>query len=142
MSTSIATADPASRVQQIRSFLRQHDLRAWIAWRPDELVMMSGYLPYWGASLLIYFANADPVLFVPQLEPRDHIPNGVRVTEYPWSYLKCANPYSFLVSLVRAGLQREAVPPARVGRTSCAARPPLPLPTTHPIPTMSTVSHH
>jgi len=94
MSTSIATADPASRVQQIRSFLRQHDLRAWIAWRPDELVMMSGYLPYWGASLLIYFANADPVLFVPQLEPRDHIPNGVRVTEYPWGDLKCANPYS------------------------------------------------
>ncbi len=64
MSTSIATADPARRVQQIRSFLHQHDLRAWIAWRPDELVMMSGYLPYWGASLLIYFANADPVLFV------------------------------------------------------------------------------
>ena len=134
MSTSIATVDPAYRVLQIRSFLHQHDLRAWIVWRPDELVMMSGYLPYWGASLLIYFANADPVLFVPQLEPRDHIPNGVRVTEYPWGDLKCADPYSILVSLVSAELAREGVTPERVGMNCSAARTALPMQTAEQIP--------
>jgi Metallopeptidase family M24 len=28
--------------EQIRKFLRQNELQAWIAWRPDELVMLSG----------------------------------------------------------------------------------------------------
>ena len=76
VSASRETSPPPSRVQQIRSFLRRHGLRAWIAWRPDELVMLSGYFPFWGASLLIYFAEDEPVLFVPQIEPRDHIPAG------------------------------------------------------------------
>jgi hypothetical protein len=50
--------------------------------------MLSGYFPFWGASLLIYFADQYPVLFVPQIEPRDHIPAGLRVQEYPWGDLK------------------------------------------------------
>ena len=100
VSASPVTAPPPPRAQQIRSFLQQHDLRAWIAWRPDELVMLSGYFPFWGASLLIYFADAEPVLFVPQIEPRDHIPAGLRVQEYPWGDLKCSDPYSALVSAV------------------------------------------
>lgn len=127
-------AGPFSRAQQIRSFLHQHDLRAWIAWRPDELVMMSGYLPYWGASLLIYFANADPVLFVPQLEPRDHIPPGVQVKEYPWGDLKCADPYSILVSMVGTELAKAAVTPEQVGMNCSAARTALPMQTAEQIP--------
>jgi Xaa-Pro dipeptidase len=134
MSTSIEIADHPSRVQQIRSFLHQLDLRAWIAWRPDELVMMSGYLPYWGASLLIYFADADPVLFVPQIEPRDHLPNRVGVKEYPWGDLKCADPYSILVSMVGAELAKEGVKRERVGMNCSATRTALPIQTAEQIP--------
>jgi Xaa-Pro dipeptidase len=134
MSTSIEIADHPSRVQQIRSFLHQHDLRAWIAWRPDELVMMSRYLPYWGASLLIYFADADPVLFVPQIEPRDHLPNRVVIKEYPWGDLKCADPYSILVSMVGAELAKEGVTRERVGMNCSATRTALPIQTAEQIP--------
>jgi Xaa-Pro dipeptidase len=134
MSSSIEIADHPSRVHQIRRFLHQLDLRAWIAWRPDELVMMSGYLPYWGASLLIYFADADPVLFVPQIEPRDHLPNRVAVKEYPWGDLKCADPYSILVSMVSAELAKEGVTRERVGMNCSATRTALPIQTAEQIP--------
>src|SRR5580700_11803581 len=100
VSTSLVTASTIPRAQQIHTFLQQHDLRAWIAWRPDELLMLSGYFPYWGASLLIYFADAEPLLFVPQIEPRDYIPSGLRMQEFPWGDLKCSDPYSVLVSTV------------------------------------------
>src|SRR5258708_8120286 len=109
MNASLVAASPPSRAQQIRSFLQQNNLRAWISWRPDELLMLSGYFPYWGASLLITFADAEPVIFVPQIEPRDHIPDGLRVREYPWGDLKCADPYSVLVSAVGSELVNSAV---------------------------------
>src|ERR1700675_2047489 len=106
MSESLVTASPPSRDQQIRSFLQKNNLQAWIAWRPDELLMLSGYFPFWGASLLIYFADAEPILYIPQIEPTDHIPAGLRVQEYPWGDLKCADPYSVLVSAVGNELVR------------------------------------
>ena len=74
METSILIGSPSPRAQQVRNFLKQNNLQAWIAWRPEELLMLSGYFPFWGASFLIHFADAEPVLFVPQIEPRDHIP--------------------------------------------------------------------
>jgi hypothetical protein len=103
------TANPPSRAKQISSFLQQNNLRAWISWRPDELLMLSGYFPYWGASLLITFADAEPAIFVPQIEPRDHIPDGLRIREYPWGDLKCADPYSVLVSAVGSELVKVGV---------------------------------
>jgi hypothetical protein len=50
VNVSPVTASPPSRAQRIRTFLQRHNLRAWIAWRPDELVMLSGYFLFWGAS--------------------------------------------------------------------------------------------
>jgi Xaa-Pro dipeptidase len=123
-----------ARGQQIRLCLREHKLRAWIAWRPDELVMMSGYLPYWGASLLIYFAEAEPIVFIPQIEPRDHIPEGLRVKEYPWGDLKCADPYSVLVSAVSEELARAKVARGEVGMNSSSARAALPIQAAEHIP--------
>ena len=128
------SSSPPSRPQQIRSFLQQHDLRAWIAWRPDELLMLSGYFPYWGASLLIYFADAQPVLFVPQLEPRDHIPAELRVQEYPWGDLKCSDPYSVLVSAVSKELAKAGIESNRVGMNPSAARTSLPIQAAEQIP--------
>jgi Xaa-Pro dipeptidase len=134
VSASPQTSPPPPRAQQIRNFLQQHDLRAWIAWRPDELVMLSGYFPFWGASLLIYFADAEPVLFVPQIEPRDHIPAGLRVQEYPWGDLKCSDPYSALVSAVGDELVGANIKPEQAGMNRSAARTSLPIQAAEQIP--------
>lgn len=123
-----------ARGQQIRRFLRENELRAWIAWRPDELVMMSGYLPYWGASLLIYFADEEPIVFVPQLEPRDHIPGGLQVKEYPWGDLKCADPYSILLSSVSDELAKAKLSREQVGMNPNSARAALPIQAAEHIP--------
>jgi len=134
MGVRIVSARPPSRTQQIRSFLRQYDLLAWIAWRPDELVMLSGYVPFWGASLLIYFADAEPVLFVPQIEPRDHIPAELHVQEYPWGDLKCSDPYSVLMSAVSKELVKARVEGEQVGVNSSASRISLPIQAAEQIP--------
>lgn len=134
MSANHQSAGPRSRAEQIRSFLLRHDLQAWIAWRPDELLMLSGYFPFWGASLLIYFADADPVLFVPQIEPTDHIPAGLRVQEYPWGDLKCSDPYSVLVSAVGQELFTAKVNGEKVGMNFSAARTSLPIQAAEQIP--------
>jgi Xaa-Pro dipeptidase len=96
--------------------------------------MLSGYFPFWGASLLISFSDAEPILFVPQIEPRDHIPAGLRVEEYPWGDLKCSNPYSVLVSavgneFVKAGIARE-----QAGMNPSASRTSLPIQAGEQIP--------
>ncbi|MGB8581626.1 MAG: Xaa-Pro peptidase family protein [Candidatus Sulfotelmatobacter sp.] len=131
---SASTAKPLSRQQQVQSFLRQNSLAAWIAWRPDELLMLSGYFPFWGASLLIYFADAEPLLFVPQIEPRDHIPVGLRVREYPWGDLKCSDPYSVLVSAVADELGKVHLDAERVGMNPSASRTSLPIQAAEQIP--------
>jgi Xaa-Pro dipeptidase len=134
VNSSSVTAPPLSRAQQMRTFLQRHNLRAWIAWRPDELVMLSGYFPFWGASLVIYFADAEPILFVPQVEPRDHIPAGLRVQEYPWGDLKCSDPYSALVSAVGSELIRAKSEAEQVGMNRGAARTSLPIQAAEQIP--------
>ena len=128
------TLNVPSRPQQIRSFLEQNHLRAWLAWRPDELLMLSGYFPAWGASLLIYFLDSAPVLFVPVLEPRDHIPAGLRVVQYPWGDLKCADPYAVLVSEVRAELAKAKAAAEQVGLLRSASRSSLPINAAEQIP--------
>jgi Xaa-Pro dipeptidase len=134
MGALIVTANPPSRAKQISNFLQQNNLRAWISWRPDELLMLSGYFPYWGASLLITFADAEPVIFVPQIEPRDHIPDGLRVREYPWGDLKCTDPYSVLVSAVGSELVKAGVEAEMVRMNPSAARTSLPINSAEQIP--------
>src|ERR1700688_388623 len=134
MSASLVAASPPSRAQQIRSFLRQNNLEAWISWRPDELLMVSGYFPFWGASLLIDLVDAEPVLFVPEIEPRDHIPVGLRVEEYPWGDLKCSDPYAVLASAVGAALANAKVRAEGVGMNPSAARSSLPIQAAEQIP--------
>jgi len=134
VSTSLVNASTIPRAQQIRNFLQKHDLRAWIAWRPDELLVLSGYFPYWGASLLICLADAEAILFVPLLEPRDHIPTGLRVQEYPWGDLKCGDPYSVLVSAVGSELVKAKVKGEQVGMNPSASRISLPIQAAEQIP--------
>jgi len=131
---SVMTGWPPSRPEQIKRFLGLNNLRAWIAWRPDELLMMSGYFPFWGASLLVYFADAEPVLFVPQIEPRDHIPGGLRVQEYPWGDLKCGDPYSVLISAIGDQLGKHGIQNEQVGLNTGAFRISLPIQAAEQIP--------
>jgi Xaa-Pro dipeptidase len=128
------TSKPPSRRQQVQKFLQQNRWEAWLAWRPDELLMLSGYFPFWGASLLIYFADADPLLFVPQIEPRDHIPYGLRVKDYPWGDLECSDPYSALVSVVGSELAKKNVKAEHVGVNHSASRTSLPIQAAEQIP--------
>jgi Xaa-Pro aminopeptidase len=96
--------------------------------------MLSGYFPFWGASLLIYFADAEPILFIPQIEPRDHIPVALRVQEYPWGDLKYSDPYSVLVSAVSAELVRAGVASEQAGMIPSASRISLPIQAAEQIP--------
>lgn len=115
------------RATIMRDFLQKHKLRAWIAWRPDELVLLSGCYPYWGASLLVFFAEAEPLLFVPVIEPRYQIPAGVRVREYPWGDLQCSDPFAVLRKLVGEELRNAGVHAQQVGMTPSTARTSLPI---------------
>jgi Xaa-Pro aminopeptidase len=96
--------------------------------------MLSGYFPAWGASLLIYFLDFDPVLFVPLIEPRDFIPAGLRVVQYPWGDIKCADPYSVLVSEVRSELAKAKAAPQQVGLVASSSRSSLPMNAAEQIP--------
>jgi Xaa-Pro dipeptidase len=116
----------SGRKESIRFFLQQHGFEAWLAWRPDELVMMSGYLPFWGASVLLYPQQKEPVLFVPELEPSDHIPAGLRVRAYPWGVLDCPNPFPVLIENICAELKSSGVEFSRVGMLHGTARTSLP----------------
>jgi Xaa-Pro dipeptidase len=134
MKTPNLSGSVPPRPQQIRTFLQENNLQAWIAWRPDELLMLGGYFPFWGASLLIYFSDDEPVLIVPQLEPRDHIPDGLRVREYPWGDLKCSDPYAVLVEAVGAELAKRKIASAQAGINSSTARTSLPIQAAEQIP--------
>ncbi|MFY9793445.1 MAG: Xaa-Pro peptidase family protein [Candidatus Sulfotelmatobacter sp.] len=137
-----STAKPLSRQQCVQGFLQKNSLGAWIAWRPDELLMLSGYFPFWGASLLIYFADAEPLLFVPQIEPRDHIPDRLRVREYPWGDLKCSDPYAVLVSEVADELGKVRLDAERVGMNASASRTSLPIQAAEQIPIPEDFAKH
>ena len=102
--------------------------------RPDELLMLIEVFSFLGASLLICFADAEPILFVPQIEPRDHIPAGLRVQEYPWGDLKCSDPYSVLVSAVGAELRKAGANSEQVGVSFSVARTSLPIQAAEQIP--------
>jgi Xaa-Pro dipeptidase len=117
----------SERTEIIREFLSAHKLRAWLAWRPDELLMMTGHVPYWGASALLFFHDEQPVLFVPAIEPRDHIPGALEIQEYPWGRLDCPDPIGTLVEAIRLKLASSGIKPEQVGASESAARTALPI---------------
>jgi Xaa-Pro dipeptidase len=121
------SAEVRGRSQIVREFLSDYGLAAWLAWRPDELVMITGHMPHWGASALLYFKDQKPILFVPEIEPRDHIPDGLEVREYPWGRLECADPFGVLVEAIRVALEKAGVKPERAGAYFGAARTALPM---------------
>ena len=100
------------RQARIQQMLSQQNVGAFIAWRPDELVLLTGYYPQWGVSFCLYPPEGQPILFNPALEPDDRNPDGVDVRAYPWG--KAADPWTALLgqmadALRERGLSNEAV---------------------------------
>jgi Xaa-Pro dipeptidase len=105
----------ARRSEILRDFLAQLNLDGWLAWRPDEILLMTGHLTRWSVSVLLYPQNSQPVLFIPALEPRDTLPTGVKIVEYPWGLLDCADPFPPLQQKIAEEMRTAGVSPRRVG---------------------------
>jgi Xaa-Pro dipeptidase len=131
----MTTANLRSRAHQVKKFLKDQNLDAWIAWRPDELLMLTGYFPFWGASVVVYFADAEPILFIPTIELPDGLPKtGVRVREYPWGEVKCTDPFGVLLAGLAEELSKAKVNPEKTGMNPSASRISLPMFTGEQIP--------
>ncbi len=89
------------RREMINNIFKSRNLSAIIFWRPDELVLMLGYMPLWGLSVLVYTADHEPVLFVPELEPEDLLPKGITIKTFPWGAKNCTDPWNILYKEIK-----------------------------------------
>jgi Xaa-Pro aminopeptidase len=92
------------RKKMLRELMERHQTGAMIFWRPDELVMLLGYMPLWGLSFLLYTADDRMVLYVPELEPEDILPAGPEIVKYPWGLLNSGDPWEWLFQKMRGQL--------------------------------------
>jgi Xaa-Pro aminopeptidase len=97
------------RKEIVEELIRRSGVVAFLFWRPDELVMMLGYMPLWGVSVLMYKADGQAVLFVPEAEPEDVLPRNIQVRKYPWGVLNGSDPWEMLYlaineELIKSGL--------------------------------------
>ncbi len=88
----------------IRHFLLENNIGAIIFWRPEELVMATGYYPLWGLSFCLYPDYGEPIVYVPALEPKDQLPNGFLIKEFEWGKLNVVNPWAGLYQMVQQDL--------------------------------------
>jgi Xaa-Pro dipeptidase len=89
--------------------LQTNSVSAVIFWRPEELVMMLGYYPLWGLSFLVYTNDGKPVLFVPQAEPNDILPEGIEIRKFPWGKLSNINPWDVLFNEIKSLLRERKI---------------------------------
>lgn len=92
------------RKRMLDSVIKQNGLGSLFLWRPDELVLVIGYMPFWGVSFLIYTGDDKPVLFVPELEPGDILPKNITIKKFPWGDMSCKDPWKVLFSMIRETL--------------------------------------
>jgi len=98
--SSILHLDPERR-EAVRNFLKENGLGGWIGWRPDELVLLLGHMPQWGVSVCLFPLEGQPLLVIPELEPRDHLPPETEVIAYGWGTLECRDPWAELAAILR-----------------------------------------
>lgn len=91
----------------LQDIIQKHQLGCLIFWRPDELVMTLGYMPFWGLSFLMYTADEDPVLFIPELEPADSLPKDITIKRFPWGILSCVDPWKELFIQMKSCLEQK-----------------------------------
>jgi Xaa-Pro aminopeptidase len=117
----------SDRTELLRAFLTRNHLAGWISWRPDELVLQLGHLPYWGLSVLLILADGERILFAPELEPVDTVPDGVKVIRYPWGRLDCADPFAALAGQIEEELKVRKLAKSQIGALRNAFRSSLPV---------------
>lgn len=115
-----------SRSCIIREFLEQHELQGWFSWRPDELVLQAGCTSYWGMSFLLSLQTGERILFAPELEPRNAIPDDVELILYPWGRLSCADPFAVLAGKLDFELDKRRLPRHSIGTSGSPGRSSLP----------------
>jgi Xaa-Pro aminopeptidase len=93
----------------VDKILQSNSVSAVIFWRPEELVMMLGYYPLWGLSFLVYTNDSKPVLFVPQAEPGDILPDEIEVRRFPWGQLSNINPWDVLFNEIKSLLRERKI---------------------------------
>lgn len=86
--------------------LIEQGVGAILFWRPDELVMATGYQPLWGASVCLYPVAGDPVIYIPELEPTDVLPPGFSYKTYPWGVIECPDPWEVLHKYIETDLAK------------------------------------
>lgn len=97
------------RRKMANKILASFNLSALVFWRPDELVLMLGYMPQWGLSFLLYTADDEPVLFVPEAEPEDILPTTVAIKKFPWGNSAFADPWSVLYKEMKEVLKKKGL---------------------------------
>lgn len=95
------------RQTRIQQMLSDHNVGAFIAWRPDELVLLTGYYPQWGASFCLYPVVGQPILFNPVLEPSDFSLADVDLRAYSWG--KSADPWADLLGQMADALRERGL---------------------------------
>jgi Xaa-Pro dipeptidase len=97
------------RKKKVDEILNSNGISAIIFWRPEELVMMLGYYPLWGLSFLVYSDDEQPVLFVPQAEPEDILPEGIEIRRFPWGELTNIDPWEILFNEIKQLLKEKQI---------------------------------
>jgi Xaa-Pro aminopeptidase len=125
-----------SRREILQQFIREHQLGMLVFWRPDELVLLLGYMPFWGLSFLVYTDGAEPILYVPEAEPEDILPKDITTITFPWGAIDCADPWEVFYEKLTAQLTGTGNRKRRIsyirsigGTAPCrmtAEQPPLP----------------
>lgn len=92
------------RKEMLDAVIKKNGLGALVFWRPDELVLAIEYQPLWGLSFLIYTNDDKPVLFIPELEPEDILPENITVKKFPWGDILCNDPWQVLFNMIEETL--------------------------------------
>ena len=88
----------------IQHLLKIRKTGAFLLWRSDELVMSLGYQPLWGVSICLFPVEGIPILYIPELEPRDRLPENIILRTFPWGLMDCSNPWDLLYNMIEQDL--------------------------------------
>lgn len=92
------------RQNSIQKLLNEKKIGAFFLWRSDELVMSLGYQSLWGVSVCLFPFEGTPILYIPELEPRDRLPENVILKTFPWGLMDCSNPWDILYEMIKEDL--------------------------------------
>lgn len=114
------------RKVRLQNLFRENEIGAFLLWRSDELVMALEYQPLWGTSVCLFPMEGYPILYIPELEPRDRLPEDIIVKTFPWGVLGCPNPWEILYAMIKEdiyGLGLQDAPVSFVKNTGQSSPP-------------------